>query len=195
MKQTEILFLEEAVQNSVPFPHFHSKGVLSTVDEECLFDWLEECDMWELVKADFYTQYEFSFEDVTLPERLRWLVGKENIQYIENEFRKIFNLQSIKLTNITAHKLVSSHKISIHNDYIDGEETHRLLLQINRGWREEHGGFLMMFNSFDASDVAAIYKPVSNSVVGFEISEKSYHAVSTINDFSRYTLVFTFKGK
>ena len=92
----------------------------------------------------------------------------------------------------TAHKLVQGQTIRIHNDYIPGEETHRLLLQLNRGWRDAQGGYLMLFNSQDPSDVHRVFLPANDSVVGFAISERSNHAVSTVHGGERFTIVFSF---
>ena len=67
-----------------------------------------------------------------------------------------------------------------------------MLVQLNRGWREDQGGFLMFFNSHDPSDVHRLFSPTHNSVVGFAISESSNHAVSTTHGGERFTLVFSF---
>ena len=44
----------------------------------------------------------------------------------------------------------------------------------------------MLFNSSEVSDVHRVFLPVSNSMVGFAISEKSNHAVSTVYDGERF---------
>ncbi len=76
-----------------------------------------------------------------------------------------------------------------------GEATHRVLVQLNRGWRDDQGGFLMFFNSGDPADVHRVFSPTHDSVVGFAISEDSHHAVSTIHGGERFTLVFSFYGR
>jgi hypothetical protein len=35
---------------------------------------------------------------------------------------------------MSAHKLTAGQTIRIHNDWIRGEETHRVLIQVNDGW-------------------------------------------------------------
>ena len=52
----------------------------------------------------------------------------------------------------------------------------------------------MLFNSADASDVHRIFPPANDSAVGFAISPKSHHAVSTVHGGERFTLVFSFYG-
>ena len=83
-------------------------------------------------------------------------------------------------------------RIAIHNDYLIGEETHRLIVQVNRGLKDEDGGFFMLFNSFDASDVHRVLRPIHGSAIGFEISPASHHAVSRLYGEERYTLVYSF---
>jgi hypothetical protein len=56
------------------------------------------------------------------------------------------------------------------------------------------GGFLLFFNRADPADVHRIFLPIHNSLVGFAISPDSNHAVSTIHDGERFTLVYSFYG-
>lgn len=178
-----------------PFPHFSVTSIFKDNLESKLFDWFEHTNVWSLTIADFYEQYEFSFLEVEIPRHLQCMVSKEIITVIEDKLKAVFNVNSFNLAGITAHKLVDGQRIGIHNDFIGGEETHRLVIQINSGWSEDNGGFLLLFNSSKAEDIAKIVRPLNNSAVGFAISDKSHHAVSTINSFSRYSLIYTFAEK
>ena len=51
---------------------------------------------------------------------------------------------------------------------------------------------LMLFGP-SPENLAAIFEPTHRSAFGFEISERSFHAVSTIRDGERFTLVYTFR--
>lgn len=99
----------------------------------------------------------------------------------------------LELTEINAHKLVGGQTIRIHNDFIGGEETHRVLLQINRGWDDAMGGMLMLFAGPRVEDVARMVRPTHASATSFEISPTSFHAVSTIHAGERYTIVYSFR--
>lgn len=176
-----------------PFKHFSLVSVLKNEIESELLKWFESTDAWGYTETDFYTQYEFSFFDVDVPERLQCLLDNLTVSSIENEFKKVYNTSSLQLVGVTAHKLVDGYRMGVHNDFIGDEETHRFLIQINDNWDENKGGYLMLFNSTEAEDVSKIVLPLNNTGFGFEISPKSYHAVSTVYDFSRYTLVYTFK--
>lgn len=177
-----------------PFKTFSLVNVLKNGLEKKLFEWFESTDAWGYTETDFYTQYEFSLFDVNLPDILKCLITENTLKSIEQEFIKIYSITSFQIVGITAHKLVDGYKIGVHNDFIGDEETHRFLIQVNPNWKEENGGFLMLFNSSDSKDVAKIIMPLNNTAFGFEISPKSYHAVSTVYNFSRYTIVYTFKA-
>src|SRR3954465_12073601 len=82
----------------------------------------------------------------------------------------------------------------IHNDYIGGEETHRLLVQLNRGWDVQDGGVLLLFGSVRPGDICRAVKPSHRSGFAFEISPNSFHAVSRMVNGERYTLVYSFRA-
>lgn len=176
-----------------PFPHLSCSSVLRDNIESKLYSWFELTDKWGLTEEEFYTQYEFVLTPAELPEDLKCLISNDTIEVIKCAFKKAFTSNTLKTVSIVAHKLVDGHKIGVHNDYINAEETHRLVIQINPEWKVENGGFLMLFNSANSADVSKIVKPLNNSAFGFEISNKSYHAVSTVRNFSRYSIVYTFK--
>lgn len=178
-----------------PFPYFTAvegfgEGVGSTI-----LQWLETEAPWELAETDFYEQYELSLWGVPTPPHLEFLTGQPFLEDLRSNIERIFGAQLQERIDCTVHKLVPGQRIRIHNDFILGEETHRVLVQLNRGWHDDQGGFLMFFNSQDPSDVHRVFSPVHNSVVGFAISEESNHAVSTIHGGERFTLVFSFYGR
>jgi Rps23 Pro-64 3,4-dihydroxylase Tpa1-like proline 4-hydroxylase len=177
-----------------PYPHFAGLNILQNGGESMVFNWLNAEDTWELTEESFYTQYEFSLLDTKLPENLGWLKDSSTIAKIVALFSLQFGNAAIELVGITVHKLTDGHKIGIHNDFIGNDETHRFLIQINSAWADADGGYLMLFNSANPQDVAKIVRPVNNSGFGFEISGHSYHAVSTVRNYSRFTIVYTFKA-
>jgi len=173
-----------------PFDYFTLPHAFSEKESSLTLYWLETSAPWKFVKADFYTQYEFDLDGVDLPEGISFLNQKEFLNYLTEQFEDIFSVKLAKQVDITAHKLIKGHTIRLHNDYIYGQETHRLLIQLNRNWSDENGGFLIFFNSSDPKDIHRVIHPVHNSSAGFAISPKSNHAVSTIHDGERYTVVF-----
>lgn len=179
---------------SEPFPYVVSPCVFNSELSSDILIWLETDAPWKLVETDFYEQFEFDFIDSNPPARLRFLQDKVFHDALKAEVQNLFGVRLEGRVDATAHKLVGGQRIRIHNDYILGGETHRLLIQLNRGLRDEDGGFLIFFNSSDPSDIHKVIRPVHNSLVGFAISPNSNHAVSTIHQRERFTLVYSFYG-
>lgn len=180
---------------SMPFPYFVCNQAVSPQLSSELLIWLENKAPWSLVETDFYEQYEFSFFDIQLPSEISFLTSPEFLFQVKSRVENLFSVKFDARIDFTAHKLVSGQRIRIHNDYIPNCETHRLLIQLNKGWEDENGGMLMFFNSGNSSDVHKIFRPAHNSSVGFAISPDSHHAVSTIHKGERFTLIYSFYQK
>ena len=180
---------------SQPFPYFFSPEAFGERESLEILAWLETDAPWQLVRADFYEQYEFNIIDASLPERLSFLWQASFLAELRLRVESLFHVGLSHRIDLTGHKLVPGQRIRIHNDFVPGQETHRLLIQLNRGWAEEDGGFLLFFNSADPADVHKIFRPAHNSVVGFAITPESHHGVSTIHGGERFTLVYSFYGK
>ncbi|GAA4509219.1 hypothetical protein GCM10023172_42390 [Hymenobacter ginsengisoli] len=178
-----------------PFPYFCTPAMFTPEFEHEVRAWLEETQTWEFTRTDFYEQYEFSLLHLDVPPQLRELISPATICKLEADMAAMFQTESLELVGATIHKLTDGQRIGVHNDFIEDAESHRLIIQINEGWTPAHGGYLMLFNSASAQDVHQLVLPASNSAFGFEISPASYHAVSTVRDFARYTLVYTFKQR
>ncbi len=178
-----------------PFPYFCTPAIFNPKFEQEIRTWLEETQTWEFTRTDFYEQYEFSLLHLDVPPQLRELISLATIRKLEADMAAMFQTEPLELVGATIHKLTNGHRIGVHNDFIEDAESHRLIIQINEGWTPDHGGYLMLFNSASAQDVEHLVLPASNSAFGFEISPASYHAVSTVIDFTRYTLVYTFRQR
>ena len=192
MKIDEVLSFSDINYYTKPFDYFTAPEIFSSGFDLELLDWLEKYDSWKLVEKDFYEQYEFSFLDIQLPQHLSFFQQPTSLQTIKSKIENIFQTRLSDKIDFNVHKLVEGQRIRIHNDFIQGQESHRLLIQLNRGWSDENGGMLLLFNSGNPSDVHKIITPVHNSAVAFKISPKSNHAVSTVYEGGRFTLVYSF---
>jgi len=175
-----------------PFHYIVSPEAFDPEVDRTVLAWFESNAPWELVEADFYEQFEFSLWEAQLPTSLSFLREHAFLAAIKQRIAELFEVDLGHRVEITAHKLVPGQRIRLHNDFISGAETHRLLIQLNRGWQDDNGGLLLFFNSADPADIHKIFLPVHNSVVGFAITPTSYHAVSTIHTGERFTLVYSF---
>jgi Rps23 Pro-64 3,4-dihydroxylase Tpa1-like proline 4-hydroxylase len=175
-----------------PFPYFTAVEGFGDRISDSILEWLESDAPWSLVEADFYEQYEFSLATASPPAHLTFLTCPPFLGDLRSKVEEIFNTCLQERIDCTFHKLIAGQRIRIHNDFIPGEATHRLLVQLNRGWHEDQGGYLMLFNSQHPADLHRIILPSNDSVLCFSISEQSHHAVSTIHRGERFTLVFSF---
>ncbi len=180
---------------SEPFSYALSARAFDDGVSADVLKWLESEAPWKLVETDFYEQFEFNFLDAVLPVGLTFLREQMFIDTLATKIQKLFGVSLSGRADATAHKLLPGQRIRIHNDFIPEAETHRLLIQLNRGWEDEDGGFLLFFNSQDPVDVHKVLRPVHNSAVAFAISPDSHHAVTTIHGGERYTLVYSFYAK
>lgn len=175
-----------------PFPHFVVQDALGPADSSTLLGWLETNAPWRLKIAEFYQQYEFSLCEAQMPPKVAALFSPQRIADLKRCVADSFNATLAAHHDITVHKLVQGQRIRIHNDFIPGQESHRVLVQLNRDWVDANGGALLFFKSQDARDISKGFRPVHDSCVAFEISPQSHHAVTPIVNGDRYTLVYSF---
>jgi len=190
-----LLDLSSVESFSKPFDYFVSPQALSVDVSTTLLSWLETGAPWKLVEADFYEQYEFSFWDVDVPPELLVFREPEFLNALKTKVEDLFEVGLSNDIDVAAHKLIPGQRIRVHNDFISGETACRLLIQLNRGCKDEDGGLLLLFNSSDPTDIHKVFRPIHNSAIGFVVSPTSNHAVSTIYGGERFTLVYSFYGK
>ena len=185
---------ERALMCTEPFPHAPVPDILPRAFTDRVLRWLRDEAPWKLRVESFYVQHEICLEDSVLPPELACLVSSDFVSAAADGVATVFQEpQGLVLANACAHRLSGGQTIKIHNDFIGEEESHRLLIQLNEGWRLEQGGLLMLFAGNDPSDLSAIHPPVHGHGFAFEISERSHHAVSSTVEGERFTLVYTFR--
>lgn len=180
---------------SKPFDYFLSPQALRDDLSTTLLSWLETEAPWKLVETDFYEQYEFSFWDVEVPPELIVLRGPDFLNGLKTRIENLFHVELGNDIDVAAHKLIPGQRIRLHNDFIAGEQTYRLLIQLNRDCKDEDGGLLLLFNSADPADIHKVFRPIHNDAIGFVVSPSSNHAVSLIHGGERFTLVYSFYGQ
>ncbi|MGA9580763.1 MAG: cyclophane-containing peptide 2OG-Fe(II) oxygenase YhhC [Allosphingosinicella sp.] len=179
---------------ATPFPHVRAVHALPEALASNVLDWLDADAPWSLTEASFYEQQEFSLLSADLPEAVEPLTSCALVASIARELGASLSSGPLELVDVNAHRLLSGMTIRLHNDFLGtAEESHRMLIQLNRGWSQEQGGLLMLFEEDRPESVADMVLPVHRSAFGFEISECSHHAVSTVHNGVRDTIVYTFK--
>ena len=174
-----------------PFPYFTATAILDQHFISSLLGWFEAEASWKLVETDFYEQHELDLGGDEPKEPLDFLTNQSFLERVCTEAALLFGAPFSERVEWAVHKLLPGQRIRIHNDLLDGGETHRVILHMNRGWSLSKGGFLMFFNSPNPADVHRVLMPLNRSLVGFEISEKSSHAVSLVLDGERFAIVYS----
>jgi Rps23 Pro-64 3,4-dihydroxylase Tpa1-like proline 4-hydroxylase len=190
-----VIAIQPVSARIAPFPHAVCGRALPMPLANAALEWFETAAPWRLRIESFYEQYELNLHQVGLAPALAPLVADDNemIEAFAAQMLSPLTDERLMLVEANAHKLLPGQTIRIHNDFIGGEETHRVLIQINRNWTDQNGGMLMVFSSPAVEDIARLIRPTHGSGMAFEISPRSFHAVSTIHDGERYTLVYSFK--
>ena len=183
-----------ARMSSDPFPHCRIEEILGPGEADGALRWLRDEAPWALRVESFYEQHEFSLLTTELGPGLAELARPAFVAAVRGELEERFVVEGgLELVEVSAHRLTAGQTIRIHNDFIEGRETHRLLIQLNEGWAPERGGLLMLFAGEAPESVRHVLLPTHASGFAFEISPVSFHAVSSIRDGERYTLVYTFR--
>ena len=182
---------ERSVEVS-PFPYATMLRCLSPELGDRLLAWFESDAPWRLAQTDFYEQYEFSCWDSPSP-LAAFLTSREVLDRVRAEMTEIFDRRFEDGVDVVCHRLLPTQKIGIHNDYLVGQETHRLTIQVNRGLTDADGGVLMLFNSNDPNDIHKLFHPLSLSAFAFEISANSHHAVSQMYGSERFSVIYSFR--
>jgi Rps23 Pro-64 3,4-dihydroxylase Tpa1-like proline 4-hydroxylase len=173
-----------------PFSHAWLPRLFTGEANESIYAWLESELPWRHVRTRFYEQYEFSFKDVVLPAELRFLASRQLLQAIGDWLAGAFQSDALHPVDVVVHCLYPGQKIGIHNDYIKGGETHRLLLQFGK---DVEGGETLLFEQMDARSLRRIIRPVFGTAFAFAITPHSYHAVSRILQGKRFTVIYSYR--
>ena len=159
--------------NERPFRYATFRECLSTGSGDEILAWFEDDAPWRLKSTDFYEQYEFSCWDCASPIA-SYVTSSMVLDVVRTTMTEVFGRSFEKSISVVAHKLLQGQRIGIHNDYLTGEESHRLVIQLSHGLSDDDGGFLMLFNSDDPADIDRVMRPAHLSGFAFEISPASF---------------------
>lgn len=179
--------------NVEPFPHFAVPNFVDRDLGDSLLEWFETDAQWGTYNGDG-----FCVRESNLQLQLKELVSGSFSEYLSSEVARVFGAKLSNRVDVTAHRLSAPRHIGIHTDYGRTKQTHRLVVQINRGWKAEWGGLLLFLSSRapgESTDQDRVFVPHHCCAMCFELSPRSFHAVSPISCGVRYTLCFAFYGQ
>jgi len=191
-----LLSIVNGVVQRTPFPHVVVPDCIDQGFAECLLTWFERDAPWRACSIDdFYQLFDLDLRAVGLPSDLGILLDDAFLEHLRISVAVLLETRLSPRIDVTAHKMLPGCRIGIHNDFGATGQTHRLLIHLNRGWRAEDGGLLMLFGeerpSADSKDTKC-FVPHHGRAIGFEISPRSFHAVSRVTSGERYAICFSF---
>lgn len=187
--------LSAAELTSDPFPHFLLPDFLDPETASNVLDWLEQSAPWTLQTSNFYIQHgSGKLADCVSGTKAAAVASPIALQIIRKNLERVFGTRLCPdRGGVIAHRLLPGHRIGVHNDCpAHGTETHRFLINLNRGFEDSYGGHLVLLDKDDPSGSTVIVRPLHNSAAAFELSGRSWHCVEEVTGFERYSLIYAF---
>jgi hypothetical protein len=186
-----VLAFEPVFRKTAPYPHFISPRFYTERFAETLLAWLESGADWRLKETPLFAQYELGFGKFRHCTEIQGLWDPAVLARLRDQAGRAFGVPVSGRINISAHKLITGQHGSIHTDNEPGE-THRLVVQLNRGRANDSGGNLVLLSGPTPADMAVVFKQASNSAVGFGLGPASHHAIGRVRTGTRFTVIYTF---
>jgi hypothetical protein len=187
----DVLAFEPVYRRTDPYPHFVSPRFYTERFAATLLAWLESGADWRLKETPLFAQYDLGFSKFKHCAEIQDLWNPAVLARLRDEASRGFGVPVSGRINISAHKLVTGQHGSIHTDNEPGE-THRLVVQLNRGRANDSGGNLVLLSGPTPADMAVVFKQASNSAVGFGLGSASHHAIGRVREGTRFTVIYTF---
>lgn len=187
--------LRDAQYSPSPFPHFAMEEVFDGSTAAALLDWLERDATWVPTGRDWYVQHGCKGVADRLSETAAAAVASpEAFRIIRRHMERVFSRKlSAGRFDLTASRMLPGHHIAPHNDRpANDTETHRFIVNLNRGFEDENGGHLILFDREDPEGTAVIMRPLHNSAAAIEFSARSWHCVNEVRAGTRYALLYSF---
>jgi hypothetical protein len=187
----DVLAFDTVVRRTAPYLHVLSPRFYTEKFAETLLGWCEADATWRLKETVLFRQYELGFSDFKHCAEIQGLWHPDVLARLRDATSRAFGVPVSGRINISGHKLVPGQHGSIHTDNEPGE-THRLVVQLNRGRASDSGGNLVLLSGPTTADMSVVFKQASNSAVGFGLGPGSHHAIGRVRTGTRFTIIYTF---
>lgn len=196
MQPQKILFVDHITCSQSPYPHLIANECLNPSLAEALLEWFEKEAAWKLNKVNrFYEVHDLDLTATPFPEHLSVMRQPRLYNVVRRILERQMCVRLSRSVHVMVQKMTQGQYIKTHTDWSEGGPAHRFVVQLNRGWKRSQGGLLVMLpklNAHASSRGSQTYVPVHCSGIGFEISERSYHAVTPVKSGERYSMVFSY---
>jgi hypothetical protein len=196
---SNLLTFHRLVSSDVPYPHFVAPQCFNPVLAEKLLEWFEEEAAWKIHKVqDFYEVYDLDLVSTPFPAQLSLMRGDALYLEVRNALERHFKTNLCDSVHVLVQMMTKGQTIRVHNDWSPEGPTHRFIVQLNQGWTTAQGGLFMILQKPDdtpSNHTPQLCLPTHRCGIGFEISERSYHAVTPVTAGNRYSIVFSYRIK
>lgn len=186
---------EDVERHLDPFENVQFRSILAPELADGLLAWCENQAPWKYRKEPFYEVFEVNLATAKRTDLIESLLSRETLHEIRTFVSNYLGCTLDEHVDVGAHRMSPGFKMGIHTDYGNTKQSHRLFVQLNRGWSASYGGLLVLVDEERPKGPSPRHRyvvPMHGSGMMFEPSQKSYHAVSEVNEGERYTLCFSF---
>lgn len=178
LEEKHILQIQTFFQKAKPFPHFALKDFFK---EKKILEIRTAIlkEKFETIDRDLFsfsqTKELFSSKDKKVKEFYTFFSSQEFISFISR-------LTGEKLGNkadMHAHLFNQGDYLLFHDDVVEGRKI-AYVVNLSQGFTSKDGGKLQFFNSKSPQHPVQEIPPEFNSLVCFQVSEKSLHAVREV---------------
>jgi hypothetical protein len=176
-----------------PFHFAVSSNLLAAGDD--LLHWVSSNDRWRRHDGGFYTADVISVDALAPDGEVGVLFDVTRRRTLERAVSTAFGAALRLHGPIAVHRMAPGQGIGIHCDAPSaGEETHRVVVLLAGDRAMTDGGHFLFLENERPSSLQAIFPLVHNSAIAFELTGRSFHAVTTVMAGHRYSLVMSFRG-
>jgi hypothetical protein len=187
----DILAFDKVVRKTAPYDHIVSPRFYTETFAETLLGWLEARQDWHQRAGILFDLHELGFSHFRGCKEIEGIWDGAVLARLRDAVTRAIGTPVSSRINIHAHRMVADQFTNIHTDMIP-EETHRVVVQLNRGRADDSGGNLMLLTGARPADMSVVFKQASNSAIGFKLGAESFHAVGRVKTGTRFTIIYTF---
>lgn len=178
-----------------PFAHAVFETFFDSAIASDLLTYLESEAEWHADGGKFYRRKTIDLmaqRGLHARRTVGSVMSVETVNALRGYVETIFSCELSGRVEVLAQLMEVGDRIGPHTDEPrGGSETHRVVVNLNRGFENHYGGQLVLFTPHALPDSLVIVPPVHNSAVAMEFSTESWHYVEEIRASQRYSVIYS----
>ncbi|KJH53732.1 hypothetical protein DICVIV_00161 [Dictyocaulus viviparus] len=170
-----------------PFPHWQLRDFLHVNPSvlERIEDELINYPLWNRKENDLYSLHQTA--DLRTINKVKYPAIAEFRRFLYGQMRDwLENISGVELlsqVDATGSCYATTDCLLPHSDQVDGRRFAFVYYFTDEPWEESFGGYTNIYNSNDdcvPTTIFASLRPYRNSLLLFEVSERSWHSVTEV---------------